>query len=338
MTVNWAQVFFNSAITGSLYLIGAVGLTLIYGLSRFPNFAHAEFITLGAYIGYLVAEQAGLGLPLALVVAFLVTGIVGLVCYRGIFQPLAKGTDVLYRMVNIVYLKTYKMVGFLRRRGIFQRLPQRLPQCLIIKGGATIIHLMVTSIALGFILRYSIGATWTWKPLYFTATGSAFDIGPLRVTGLWLMLIFAALALSLAMHCLLMYTKIGKAIRATSSNPELASASGINVDRVIWITWFIGAGLAAIAGIFLGADTAVVPLTGWNIILPIFAVAILGGIGNFYGAIAAAFIIGLAENLGVVGLVALGLSTSYRLGIAFLILIVTLIVKPEGLAMLFRRA
>jgi branched-subunit amino acid ABC-type transport system permease component len=60
--VNWAQVFFNSAITGSLYLIGAVGVTLTYGLSRFPNFAHAEFITLGAFIGYLVAEQLGLGL------------------------------------------------------------------------------------------------------------------------------------------------------------------------------------------------------------------------------------------------------------------------------------
>jgi branched-subunit amino acid ABC-type transport system permease component len=295
MTVNWAQVFFNSTITGSLYLIGAVGLTLTYGLSRFPNFAHAELITLGAYIGYLVAEQAGLGLPLALVVAFLVTGIVGLLCYRGIFQPLAK-------------------------------------------RGASIIHLMVASIALGFILRYSIGATWTWKPLYFTTTWSAFDIGPLRITGLWVWLILTAVSLAVLLHFILVKTKIGKAIRATSSNPELALASGINVDKVILITWFIGAGLAAIAGIFRGADTQIWPLTGWDVILPMFAVAILGGIGNFYGAIAAAFIVGLAENLGVVGLIALGLSTSYRLGIAFLILIITLIVRPEGLAMLFRRA
>jgi len=293
--LNWSQVLFNSAITGSLYLIGAVGLTLTYGLSKFPNFAHAEFITLGAFIGYLVAEQLELGLPLALLVAFLVSGMVGVLCYRGIFQPLAK-------------------------------------------RGGSIIHLMVASIALGFVLRHSIGATWTWKPLYFTTTWSAFDVGPLRITGLWLWLIFAALALSLAMHFLLMNTKIGKAIRATASNPELALASGINVDRVVWITWFIGAGLAAIAGIFRGADTQIWPLTGWDIILPIFAVVILGGIGNFYGAIAAAFIIGLAENVGVVGLIALGLSTQYRIGIAFLILIITLIVKPQGLAMLFRRA
>lgn len=295
MEVNWAQVLLNSVITGSFYLIGAVGLTLTYGLSNFPNFAHAELITLGAFIGYLLTEQLGLSLPMAFVVSFLCTGLVGFLCYRGIFQPLAK-------------------------------------------RGATIIHLMVTSIALGFILRHSIGAIWSWEPLYFTATWSAFDVGRLRVTGLWIWLIVTALSLALIMHFLLVRTKIGKAIRATSSNPELALASGINTDRVIWITWFIGAGLAAIAGIFRGADTQIWPMTGWDVILPLFAVAILGGIGNFYGAIAAAFIIGLAENVGVVGLTMLGLSTTYRIGIAFLILIITLIVRPRGLAMLFRRA
>jgi len=295
MEVNWAQVLFNSAITGSFYLIGAVGLTLTYGLSNFPNFAHAELITLGAFIGYLLTEQLGLSLPIAFVVSFLCTGLVGFLCYRGIFQPLAK-------------------------------------------RGATIIHLMVTSIALGFILRHSIGAIWSWEPLYFTATWSAFDVGRLRVTALWIWLIVTALSVALIMHFLLVRTKIGKAIRATSSNPELALASGINTDRVIWITWFIGAGLAAIAGIFRGADTQIWPMTGWDVILPLFAVAILGGIGNFYGAIAAAFIIGLAENVGVVGLTMLGLSTTYRIGIAFLILIITLIVRPQGLAMLFRRA
>ncbi|MCK4388178.1 MAG: branched-chain amino acid ABC transporter permease, partial [Dehalococcoidia bacterium] len=155
---------------------------------------------------------------------------------------------------------------------------------------------------------------------------------------LWLWIIFSAVALAFVMHLILTRTKIGKAIRATSSNPELALASGINIDRVIWLTWFIGGGLAAIAGIFRGADTQIWPMTGWDIILPMFAVAILGGIGNFYGAIVAAFIVGLAENIGVVALVAMGLSTTYRIGIAFVILIITLIIKPQGLAMLFRRA
>jgi branched-subunit amino acid ABC-type transport system permease component len=176
VVVNWAQILFNSAITGSLYLIGAVGLTLTYGLSKFPNFAHAEFITLGAFIGYFVAEQIGLGLPLALIIAFLCTGVAGILCYRGIFQPLAK-------------------------------------------GGASIIHLMVASIAVSFILRYSIGALWGWKPMYFSTTWSSFEVGPLRIVGLWLWLVFAATTLALIMHFVLVKTKIGKAIRATASNP-----------------------------------------------------------------------------------------------------------------------
>jgi branched-subunit amino acid ABC-type transport system permease component len=292
---DWPQILFNSVVTGSLYLIAAVGLTLTYGLSKFPNFAHAEFMTLGAYAGYFIAKQLGLGLPLAFVFAFLVVGMVGVLCYRGIFQPLAN-------------------------------------------RGATLIHLMVASIALGFILRYSIGAATDWDPLYFTSTWSAFDIGPIRVTGLWIWLIATALLLSLVMHFILIKTKIGKAIRATGSNPELALASGININRVILVTWFVGAGLAAVAGIFRGADTQIWPMTGWDMILPVFAVTILGGIGNFYGAIVAAFIIGLAENVGVVLLASLGLSTTYRIGIAFAILIITLIVKPRGLAMFFRRA
>ena len=296
MEVNWAQILFNSAITGSIYLLGAVGLSVTYRLSGFPNFAHAEFITLGAFISYFVAEELGVGLPGACLAAFMVTGIFGFLCYRGIFQPLSK-------------------------------------------RGASIIHLMVASIALGFVLRHVINAVWTDSPYYFTTvTFPSYNIGAVTTTSLYLWLVFIALALSVGMHLVLTRTEVGKAIRATSSNPDLALASGINTERVIGITWFVGAGLAAVAGVVRGVGTLVNPMIGWEIILPIFAVVILGGIGNYYGAIAAAFIIGLAENVGVVALMAVGLSAEYRIAIAFLILIITLIARPQGLAMLFRRA
>jgi len=291
--VNWAQVMFNSCVTGSLYLISAVALTLVYGLSRFPNFAHAEFMALGAYMGYFVAEQLGLGFPATFVAAFLASGALGVISYKAVFQPLAN-------------------------------------------RGASIIHLMIASIALGFIIRHSIGAIWGWAPLSFRVVWSSFDMGAVRVSGIWLWRIFAALALGGIMHLLLVKTKIGKAIRATSSNPELALSSGININRVTLTTWFIGAALAGIAGLFRAAGTRLSPLLGWDILLPTFAVTILGGIGSFYGAIAAAFIIGLAENIGVVVLVSLGLSTEYRMAIAFAILIVTLLIRPQGLTRLFR--
>lgn len=291
--VNWAQVLFNSAVTGSLYLISAVGLTLTYRLSHFPNFAHAEFMALGAYAGYFVAEQLGLGFPLAFITAFLVSGVLGSLCYKGIFQPLAR-------------------------------------------RGATIIHLMVATIGLGFVIRHSVGEVWGWSPLSFKVVWSSFDVGAVRVSGLWLWLIFAALAMAGIMHVILVKTKIGKAIRATSSNSELALASGINIGRVTLVTWFIGAALAGIAGLFRAAVTKLSPMLGWDIFLPTAAVTILGGIGSFYGAIVAAFIIGLTENIGVVALVNLGISTEYRMAVAFLILIVTLILRPQGLARMFR--
>ncbi|RLI05432.1 branched-chain amino acid ABC transporter permease [Candidatus Bathyarchaeota archaeon] len=290
--INWGQVLFNSAVTGSLYLLAAVGLTLTYGLSKFPNFAHAEFMAFGAYAGYVVAEELHLGFQLSFLVAFLATAVLGAASYLLVFRPLSR-------------------------------------------RGASIIHLMVASIGLGFFVRHALQQIWGGAPLTFTVSWSCFDVGPVRITTLWLSLIGAALLMSVVMHLILTKTKVGKAIRASSSNPELALASGIDVEKIALITWMVGAALAGVGGLFRAADTRLVPLLGWEILLPAFAVVILGGIGSFYGALIAAYILGLAENLGVVLLVSLKLSTDYRLAIAFLILILTLIFKPSGFGKLF---
>lgn len=286
--VDLSQIFLNSLVTGSLYLLAGTGLTLTYGLSRFPNFAYAEFITLGGFIGYVLVEQKNVPFLFAFLVAFIVAGLISALAYGLIFQPLTK-----------------------RKAGL--------------------IHLMVASIGLGYILRYSMGEIWGWSALSFTVSWPLYDCSTVRITGLWLWLIFTAIILGLALHACLIGTKIGKAIRGIATNPELALVSGVNVERVIFFTWFIGAGLAAAAGIFRGADARLTPMLGWDILLPIFAASVLGGIGNFYGLIIAAYILGLAENFGVIFLTAVGLSTEYRMAIAFLILIIVLIVKPQGL-------
>ncbi|MEW6448316.1 MAG: branched-chain amino acid ABC transporter permease [Bacillota bacterium] len=159
----------------------------------------------------------------------------------------------------------------------------------------------------------------------------AFDIGSIRITVLWLYLTGAAVATGTGLHFLLTHTKTGKAIRAIAG-PELALVPGINSGRIILVTWFSGAALAGIAGVFRAADTQLSPLLGWDILLTVFAAVILGGIGSFYGLIGSAFILGLAENFGVVFLQAVGLSTEYRMAIAFLVLIPVLIIRPKGLA------
>jgi branched-subunit amino acid ABC-type transport system permease component len=290
---NWAQILFNSAVTGSLYLLSAVALTLTYGLSRFPNFAHAEFMALGAYIGYFVSAQLHLPFAIGIVCTFLVSGVFGLLSYKGIFGPLSR-------------------------------------------RGSGLIHLMIASMAVGFIARYTIAEIWGWAPLSFSIVWPAYDIGPVRISAVWMLPIITALIAGVTMHLVLTRTKIGKAIRATASNPQLAMASGINTGRVLLTTWFLSAGLAGIAGLFRAASTRLSPLMGWDILLPVFAVTVLGGIGSFYGAIVAALIIGLAENIGVVILTELGLSTDYRVAISFVILIVVLLFKPEGLTRLFK--
>jgi branched-subunit amino acid ABC-type transport system permease component len=120
-------------------------------------------------------------------------------------------------------------------------------------------------------------------------------------------------------------------MRAVSDNSSLAQASGINVERVILWVWFIGAGLAGLSGVLRGMDTRLAPLMGWELILPAFAVIVLGGIGSFYGAVIGAYILGLAENLGVVLLSELSISTTYRPVISFLILIIVVLIKPTGI-------
>jgi branched-subunit amino acid ABC-type transport system permease component len=293
LDTNWAQVLFNSGVTGSLYLISAIALTLTYGLSRFPNFAHAEFMVFGAFMGYFVSEQLSWPFPLAFGVSFITGGLLGLLSYRGIFQPLRK-------------------------------------------RGSSLLHLMIASLALGYILRHTIGEIWGFAPLYYDISWPVFEVGSVRMSAIWVYLIISAVIIGISMHFLLVKTRLGKAMRATSSNPELAQSSGINTGRIVLITWFIAAGLAALAGIFRAAGTRLTPFLGWDILLPTFAVTLLGGIGSFYGAIVAAYTIGLAENIGVVFLTEAGWSTEYRMAIPFVIIILILVLKPQGLSKLFK--
>ena len=292
VVVNWLQVLFNSAVTGSLYLLAAVGLTLTYGLTRFPNFAHAEFMALGAYAGYTIAEQLKLGFPYSFIAAFISSAALGAASYLLVFRPL-----------------THR--------------------------GATIIHLMVASIGLDFFVRHLIKQVWGGEQLSFRMVWPYFDVGPVRITGLWVALILSAIVMVGVMHIVLTRTRLGKAIRASANNPDLAMASGVDVEKIALVVWIVGAALAGVGGLFRAADTRLVPLIGWEILLPAFAVVILGGIGSFYGALIAAYVIGLAENFGVVFLVMFKLSTDYKFAIAFLILILTLILKPSGFGRLF---
>jgi len=139
--------------------------------------------------------------------------------------------------------------------------------------------------------------------------------------------IFAvAVALAALMYLLLFHTKLGKAMRAIADNPDLARVSGIDTEQIIVRTWVVGGALVAVAGVLLAVQSQINPLLGFVILLPLFASTILGGIGNPLGALAGAMVVGIAQEVSIEYF-----EPAYKPGVAFVILILILLVRPRGL-------
>jgi len=138
--------------------------------------------------------------------------------------------------------------------------------------------------------------------------------------------LIAALIIMLALHLFLSRTTLGYALRAVAENPTLAEVNGINLKRMIAVVWTIGGGLAAFAGVSYGLTNQISPVIGRDLVLPIFAATIVGGIGSVYGAVLGGFMVGIAANLALVVL-----PSGYSPAVPFLIIILVLLVRPNGL-------
>lgn len=283
MDLQLAQLIINGIAVGSIIALGAVGLTLTYGILRLSNFAHGDFLTLGAYLTLLV-NSAGVNIWLSMVLA-------------------AAGTVV---MMLISEKLLWSRMRSLR---------------------ATSTTLIIISIGLALFLRNGIILLWGGKNQnYNLPVTQALDIFGLKVPQNQLLVLGLAVVAILALHYLLQNTKIGKAMRAVADDLDLARVSGINVEQVILWTWLIAGTLTSLGGSMYGLITAVRPNMGWFLILPLFASVILGGIGNPYGAIAAAFIIGIVQEVSTPWL-----GSQYKQGVALLIMILVLLIRPKGL-------
>ena len=199
---------------------------------------------------------------------------------------------------------------------VFRRLRRRPP-----------VILLISSFGIALILRSLIQLIWGSDQLvYRQGIQKPWQLAGLSLKPDQLVIIVGAILLVAALHFFLQNTRIGKAMRAMADNVDLAKVTGINTDRVVLWTWVLGAVMACAAGNFLGLDTQLLPTMGWRVLLPIFAAAILGGIGSPYGAIAGGLVIGLASELST-----LVISPAYKSAVAFAILVVMLIFKPTGL-------
>jgi len=187
--------------------------------------------------------------------------------------------------------------------------------------------LLIATMGVAFIVRNLILIIWGPEPqMYNVATQEAMDIGPFKITPIQLMAVLTSVVIMVLIYLLLQYTKLGKMIRATSDNIELARIRGIRTERVIVWTWLISSSLAGLAGVMLGLIGTIDSHMGIEMLLVIFASVIMGGIGNPYGAVAGAMIIGITMEVSSAFAV-----SEYKSAIAYLLMAVILLLRPKGL-------
>jgi branched-chain amino acid transport system permease protein/neutral amino acid transport system permease protein len=188
--------------------------------------------------------------------------------------------------------------------------------------------LLISSVGVALFLRNVILLIWGPDLDYYTRD-IQFAVAVLpgvRLKPNEIFIVLAAGALIFLVHLFLKKTKIGKAMRACSDNLDLAEVVGIDTRRVVFWTWVVGIALAVSGGAMLGLENGLRPAMGWELLLPLFAAAILGGIGKPYGAMAGGLVIGIAQEVSA-GV----LSTAYKPAVAFIIMIIVLLVRPQGI-------
>jgi len=288
------QQLINGLTLGSVYALIALGYTMVYGILELINFAHGEIYMLGAYLGIIL-----LGFFTA----------IGLTAYS---LPLAL---VLTLLLSVVFCSSY---GFTIEKIAYKPL-RKAPRL------SPLISAIGVSIFLQNYVMITQGATDKVFPSLFGNGG--FSFFSTRVTYLQTAIIAVSAVLMVLLHAFVMKTKTGTAMRAVAQDKTMASLSGINVDSVIAVTFIIGSGLAAVAGIMVATYYGLVNYSiGYSAGIKAFTAAVLGGIGSVPGAMIGGILLGLIESLG-----ASYISSEYKDAYAFIILIMILLVKPEGL-------
>jgi len=314
----------DGLMRGLFFGLAGIGLSMTYSILNFANFSHGDLITSGAFSGmavtYVVAGGFGTATDGSLLPLVLVgTGgtVYGANLGIGVAStPLAVVAGVIFAGGATILLSL--LVDRLAYKPIRDR------------SGIT---LLITSIGVAFALRYTIQFVFDPSRRGVTDSGAVpstripFIDGTVGLNLHEVALFVVAVSLMLGLHLLLQRTRLGKAMRAMADNEDLARITGIPTERVVTYTWIIGAGLAGVAGyMFVIWNGTLHWFQGWILLLPIFAAVILGGIGSIYGAIVGGLVIGMTMSMSVVWL-----PTSLSRAAAFLIMIVVLLVRPEGI-------
>lgn len=283
--IQFLQQMINGLSLGSIYALIALGYTMVYGIIKLINFAHGDVYMLGAFVAFYATTFFHLNFFVALVVAMVLCGVLGVVIERIAYKPLRHATRI-----------------------------------------TALITAMGVSYVLEYTTQYFAGSDVKTFPTDLLEN-TAFSLGGVRITMMQIYIFVITIILMVLLTYIVNKTKMGRAMRAVSVDEDAAKLMGINVDTTISFTFFLGSCLAGVAGVLVGVYyNSINPLMGMTPGLKAFIAAVFGGIGNIPGAMIGGLFIGIAETL----VTAYG-SSLYKDAIVYVILILVLILKPDGL-------
>ena len=282
MTItDFLQLIIFGIVSGAIFALGGIGISVIFGILRFAHLAHGDMMTFGAYLALAAITSMQLPVLAALPIAMI-------------------GTAAAAIALDYVFYRRFRK--------------------------ARPVVLLISSFGIALVLRSVVQLIWgPGNYVYESGISIPYVIFDLRIKPDHLLIVASTIAIIVAFHLFLTYTRLGKAMRAMSDDPNLARVSGVDTERVAVWTWAIGGALAAAGGVFLALDTQLNPLLCWNI-LPMFAAAIVGGIGRPYGAIAGGLLIGIVEELSTSFI-----DPAYKPAVAFVIMVAVLLWRPTGI-------
>lgn len=289
---DFIQHIINGISLGSIYALIALGYTMVYGILKMINFAHSDVYMVGAFAAYYVAR------------------------FFGVENNPGVGNLVLLLVASMVCCS---LLGLAIERLAYRPL-RKAPK----------LNILITAIGVSLFLEYAGQVVFGANPKVFPEVMKdfvLFSFGGVELKSFDVTILIVSLIAMFSLQFLIFKTKMGRAMRAVSSNASVASLLGVNPDRVIAFTFVIGSSLAGIGSVLVGMKYPKIdPLMGMMIGLKAFVAAVLGGIGNIGGAVLGALIMGLSEEMVVAYA-----SSTYRDALAFGLLIFILIFKPAGL-------
>lgn len=280
------QLAANSLIAGATYVLITLGFNLIYGTTRFVNMAHGVVAASGGYAMFALAVGYGMNIYLAVACGVIAAGGVGVLLDYLVFTPLRRR-------------RASSLTLFIASLGAFTTLQAVL--------------------AIVFSVQFQV-VPWVRDPM------PVYEVAGASVTQLQAIAIVLAVLLSLGVAWLLHATKFGKAVRAVADDEEVAAVLGINTNRIIHWTFFLGSALAGLAGIVIGLDTGLQPTMGLHVLLEGAVASIIGGIGSLSGGVLGSALLAAAENFGI-----WKIPSEWKSAITFSVLVLFLMFRPQGL-------